>query len=298
MNRMDRLDALLGDADELLDELDAEMIDDCLARGEAPDARTAEKCPWCRHDFHGLGCARPHAWGPATQYDAFSAIDTFASWTFEPGQARDWPCRCDSASTPLDDTWRPELPPGDTSYLMHLTGLDGWSVRALFDAALEKGRQRIGAGLCPCGCGGPSEWISVGEIDEVPIVQLTPARVSAGDLVVMGPGVVLMAPGGDVEQPGIVTSEPPPEPPAPRYARRVLTVSFDFNVRPEAFESFRRLLEANMPRVPTVRFREPRPDEPEQPETLQARALRLRQERNTGPARPTAQNARRPRRHE
>ena len=109
MTSMTRLAATLGDVDELLADADALTITESLERGEAPDAAPVAGCAWCGHDFHGLPCRPPlDPWAPL--------------W---------WPCRCDSALTPLDDTWRPPIAHDDPCLLMHRSGLDGWSAPRL-----------------------------------------------------------------------------------------------------------------------------------------------------------------------
>lgn len=136
MRSFDRIAATFADVDELLDQADAQTIDECLARGEAPDHRDDDKpCDWCGHQFHGLGCYSPVM---------YLIVSTDFDFTEDPiddaalplTAAGDWPCRCNSALDPLDDTWRPIILPTATTNLMRATGLDGWAARALFDRAL------------------------------------------------------------------------------------------------------------------------------------------------------------------
>jgi hypothetical protein len=176
MNRMAVLDELLADADELLDEADAQTITDCLARGEAPDHRDAEPCPWCRHQFHGLGCYPPreYLWISGDPFGP-DPIDDASMPLTEVGHP-EW-CRCESALTPLDDTWRPFVAPTETAWLMHVTGLDGYSARALFDKTIDK---LMAAGGSPC----PSDCRACAAA-----TQLPPPGV-----LILSPGVVMLAP--------------------------------------------------------------------------------------------------------
>lgn len=142
MSRMDRLAATLGDADELLAELDAQTIDECLARGEVPDHRDpGDVCHWCGHGFHGLGCHAPteDVWLVLLYCEA---PDGQAMPLVEPGDFG-WPCRCDSTLTRLDDTWRPYVDWRDLTSLMHRTGLDGYAAAALFAQRIAELAKRV-----------------------------------------------------------------------------------------------------------------------------------------------------------
>lgn len=231
MNLMGRLAATLNDADELLADVDAQTIDECLARGEAPDHRVDddEACPWCHHGFHGLGCY-PSVTYLVTNYSPFDLdpVDDAAMPLTDVGGGLDWPCRCDSALDRLDDTWRP-LTQALTN-LMHQTGLDGWSAQALFNRSLDRLRAaEVGV----------EKWLGI--------------RAQHLHMTVMS---------GRITPEGIVSGG--------------LTVATISDFEPAD-------LDGN--------------DLVEPEETPAARALRHRQTRNTGPARPPAGRAHRPRRH-
>lgn len=257
-SRMAQLDALLDDADELLDQADAQTIDECLARGEAPDHRDDdEACPWCHHGFHGLGCY-PSVTYLVTSFSPLDPdpVDDAAMPLTYVGGGLDWPCRCDSALDRLDDTWRPPVLPWGLASLMHQTGLDGWSAQALFDRSLD--RVQKAAELS-------ERWVSIGTTDRSPVIETECPECAAGgshEWLPVAPAVIGRRISVSALMSGSVTLF------VPMYVEPVPVVPFD----PE----------------PVV--------EPAE-ETPQARALQLRQNRNTGPEQPTAGRAHRPRRH-
>lgn len=87
---------------------DDDFITECLARGEAKrsifqsEPEPHWRCHWCGHAHTGLPCTS---------------------------------CRCDSATTSRDDSWRPNSVGGspldrDTRNLADKCGVDGWTARA------------------------------------------------------------------------------------------------------------------------------------------------------------------------
>lgn len=257
MNLMDRLAATLDDADELLADVDAQTIDECLARGEAPDHRDDdEACPWCHHGFHGLGCYPPVAYLVTNSwYFDPDPVDDAALPLTDVGGGLDWPCRCDSALDRLDDTWRPPVAPWGLASLMHQTGLDGWSAQALFNRSLNRVQKAAEDA---------ERWVSIGSTDRSPVIETECPECAAG---------------GSHELPV-----------APAVIGRSISVSALISGSVTYF-----MAPMDVEPVPVVPF-DPEPVV-EPAEETPARALRHRQTRNTGPARPTAGRAHRPRRH-
>lgn len=247
-SRMAQLDALLDDADELLEQADAQTIDECLARREAPDHRDddVEACPWCHHGFHGLGCYPPVEYLVSNSgYVDLDPVDDASLPLTDAGGGLDWPCRCDSALDRLDDTWRPPVAPWELASLMHQTGLDGWSTQALFDRSLDRVQKAAEDA---------ERWVSIGTTDRSPFIE--------DEWLPVAPAVIGRRISVSALMSGSVTLF------VPMYVEPVPVVPFDSEPVVEPAE-----------------------------ETPQARALQLRQNRNTGPEQPTAGRTHRPRRH-
>jgi hypothetical protein len=109
---------ILDRLDDVLRDLDDELIDQALTRGQPPEPEY-DNCPHCGCDWHALRC-RPDWWLP--EHDQAEA---------EGKKLRGHSCRCDSAITPLDDTWRPLGAFAGERLLMHREGLDGYAARAV-----------------------------------------------------------------------------------------------------------------------------------------------------------------------
>lgn len=297
MTTMDRLTDLLGDVDELLDDADAQTITESLERGESPDhADVDDGCPWCGHGFHGLGC-----YVPPVYVGTFGDVD---DWAFTLTEPTPHECGCDSSLTRRDDTWRPFI--FDSSQEQHLklmdeTGLDGWAARiellhrlranyeeaqrARREAHERSRRENLNRILCrhmdETGLDG---WAAAADRARSSMTMsmnftlaVDPAAVNAA---FASAGSAVEAVVGSIRA-GVAS------------IGEIVADIGGITVRHPGFRGGR-----VPPAVQIGEWLAPPPVPLEEPElTAQQRALQLRRDRNTGPERPSAGRARRPRRH-